>query len=415
MKSLLSAFVLIVLLTAAEARAQAEFPLAGTEVPAMKGIEEQLMAFMKKWNVPGGQLAVAKDGKLAYSRAFGYGDRDNRIPALPSNMFRIASVSKSITAVAVMKLIQDGKIKLDDKALAILNDFAPPGGQVKDSRWNDITVEMLLEHLGGFSLENGDRQVTYLRKAADAFAAPRPATARQIVEYGMGEMLDFTPGTRYVYSNFGYNILGRVIEKVSGKTYEKYLQEDILSPMGITDMQIAKTRRKDKLPNEAVYYGDQQYEPMWSVLDDAVDQVNFPYGGDYFIEVMDAHGGWLSNALDLVKFVTATDPTTGRPHPLTPKTVENMLARPLFMADPGARHWYGKGWNYDATSDEWNHAGALWGVSSVIVRYGNGVTVAIVFNYIPIMQLDDFFSELKANLLAPLGKMKGSLPEGREF
>jgi N-acyl-D-amino-acid deacylase len=369
---------------------------------------------MEKWGVPGGQLAVTKDGKLVYSRAFGYADRDNKIPNLPTNMMRIASVSKSITGVAVMKLIQDGKIKLSDKALDILNDFVPPGGKVVDPRWYDITVEMLLEHLGGFSLENGDRQVTYLRKAADAFGTPRPATAKQIVEYGMGEMLDFTPGTQYVYSNFGYNILGRIIEKVSGKTYEEYVQDDILAPMGISDMQIAKTRRKDKLPNEVIYYGDEQYEPMWSVLDDEVDQVNFPYGGDYFIEVMDAHGGWLTNAYDLTKFITSVNYATSRPHILTEETVKLMLAKPQFMADPNADHWYGKGWNNDVTG-EWSHAGALWGVSSFIIRYGNGVSVAVIFNYLPMMQFGKFFGELKFDLLSQIRDMKDSLPEGKEF
>jgi CubicO group peptidase (beta-lactamase class C family) len=393
--------------------AQNDFPISGEEVPEMKSVEDSLIAFMNKWNVPGGQLAVTKNGKLVYSRAFGYADRENKIPINTGNMMRIASVSKSITGVAVMKLIQDGKVKLSDKALDILNDFAPPNGNVKDPRWYDITIEMLLEHLGGFSLEHGDRQVTYLRKAADAFGTPRPATARQIIEYGMGEMLDFTPGTQYVYSNFGYNILGRIIEKVTGKTYEKYVQDEILAPAGVTDMIIAKTKLSDKLPNEVIYYGNPQYEPMWSVLDEA-EQVNFPYGGDYFIEVMDAHGGWLSRAEDLVKFVTSVDYTTNRPHVLTKETVELMLGKPEFMADPSANHWYGKGWNNDV-SGEWSHAGALWGVSSYIMRYGNGVSVAVIFNYLAMMDLGDYLGYLKFDLFPMIRDMKDKMPEGKEF
>lgn len=413
MKSFLSIFLFAIIIPF-NLQAQDDFPISGDEVPVFNSIEDSLKALMKKWGIPGGQLAVVKDGKLVYSRAFGYADRDNKIPISTDNMMRIASVSKSITGVAIMKLVQEGKLKLTDKALDILNDFSPPGGTIKDPRWREITVEQLLEHLGGFSLENGDKQVTYLRKAADAFGTPRPATARQIVEYGMGEMLDFDPGTQYVYSNFGYNILGRIIEKVTGKTYEKYVQEEILAPAGVTDMQIAKTRMRDKLPSEVIYYGDEQYEPMWSVLDDEVDQVNFPYGGDYFIEVMDSHGGWLSNAVDLLKFVTSTDYTTDRPHILTKETVELMLAKPQFMADPNADHWYGKGWNSDVTG-EWSHAGALWGVCSFIIRYGNGVSVAVIFNYLPMMQFGKFIGELKYDMLSQIRDMKDKLPAGKEF
>ena len=412
MKPLLLLFLLSIL-APINILPQSDLPVSGDEVPSMKSIEDSLIAFMEKWNVPGSQLAVTKDGKLVYSRAFGYADRDNNIPIKTDNLMRIASVSKSITGVAVMKLIQDGKIKLNDKALDILSDFAPPNGNVKDPRWYDITVEMLLEHLGGFSLEHGDRQVTYLRKAADAFGTPRPATARQIIEYGMGEMLDFTPGTQYVYSNFGYNILGRIIEKVSGKSYEQYVQDEILAPAGITDMVIAKTRLSERLPNEVMYYGNPQYEPMWSVLDDP-EQVNFPYGGDYFIEVMDAHGGWLSRAEDLVKFVTSTDYTTNRPHVLTKETVELMLAKPEFMADPSADHWYGKGWNNDVTG-EWSHAGALWGVCSYIMRCGNGVSIAVIFNYLAMMDLGDYLGYLKFNLFPMIRDMKDVMPEGKDF
>ncbi len=391
-----------------------DFPISGDEVASMKSFDEGVTAFMKKWSVPGGQVAVCKDGRLVYSRGFGYGDLNGKEPVTTTNLFRIASVSKSITGVAIMKLIEEKKLSLDDKAFLILDDLTPLPGKKVDPRLYDITIRMLLEHVAGWTIEAGDRQVKFLRIAADAFGLPRPADQKTIIRYAIGDTLDLPPGTKYVYSNFGYNILGRVIEKVTGKTYEKYVQEDILKIAGITDMKIAKTRLTQRHINEVMYKGLPEMEPVWSVLDNEELQVAYPYGGDYFIEVMDSHGGWLSNAEDLVRFVTSVDTKTKRPHILKEETVELMLAEPLVKSQ-NPDDYYAKGWDYEPKTDSWWHAGALYGTSSFIFRFGNGVSIALVFNYLPMMQLGEYFGEMKNKLVPEALKGVTSWPEFDKF
>jgi len=375
-----------------------DLPISGDEVPQLKGFDVGVTAFMKKWNVPGGQVAVCKDGRLVYSRGFGYGDLNGKEPVNTKNMFRIASVSKPITGVAIMKLVEEKKLSLDDKAFRILDDLTPLPGKTVDPRLYDITIRMLLEHVAGWTIDAGDRQIKFLRIGADAFGLPRPADQKTIIRYAIGDTLDFTPGTKYSYSNFGYNILGRIIEKITGKTYERYVQEDILKTAGITDMQIAKTKLSQRLPNEVMYKGLPEMEPVWSVLDDDQMQVTYPYGGDFYIEVMDAHGGWLSNAEDLMKFVTSVDTKTKRPHILKDETVKLMLAEPL-VKSLSPDEYYAKGWDYQASTDSWWHAGALFGTSSFIFRFGDGVSVALVFNYLPMTELGDYFTDMKGSLV----------------
>lgn len=380
-------------------------PKSGEEVPSLSSFDEAVIAFMKKWSIPGGQLAVCKNGRLVYSRGFGYGDLSNTEPVSIKNLFRIASVSKPITAVAIMKLVEEKKISLDEKAFVILNDITQLPGKKVDPRLNDVTIRMLLEHAGGWTTEAGDRQVKYLRMAADAFGLPRPADARTIIRYAIGDSLDFTPGTEYAYSNFGYNILGRIIEKVTGKTYEKYLQEDILSTAGITDMQIGKTRLKDRLPSE-VMYNDDKIGLFWSLLDNEEQMVTFPYGANFYLEVMDSHGGWLSNAEDLVRFITSVDTKTKRPHILKDETVKLMFSEPLvkngYAEDRKSKGltfkpdvYYAKGWIYEPSIDSWSHSGEIAGTSARILRTGDGVAVALIFNYISIFQMADYFKEME--------------------
>ncbi len=390
------------------------FPVSGTGAVELSLFEEKLIEFIRQWNLAGGQVAVCKDGRLVYSRAFGYADREDSIPVNTENLFRIASSSKPITAVAVMKLIEEGKLSLGDKAFSILSNLKPLPTATIDPRLYEVTVEMLLEHLGGWTLAKGDRQVIYLRKAADAFGLPRPASAETIIRYSMGDKLEFDPGTEYCYSNFGYNILGRIIEKVSGKSYEQFVMDEVLKPAGVNNMTLAKTRAIYRKPGEVNYYTEDQ-EPYWSVLDEEEMQVTTAYGGDYFIEVMDSHGGWIANAESLAKFVTSVDTKTNRPHILSDSTVGIMLSEPLLKPVAGATEYYAKGWDYEPATDTWSHAGALAGCSSYLLRFGNGVTVTAVFNGLPMSKIGEYIVGLKNDVIREGLKSVTIWPEGDLF
>ena len=207
-----------------------------------QAFDREMEAFMQARNIPGGALAVVKDRRLVYARGYGWADREKMIPVQPASLFRIASVSKPITAVAVLKLIEEGRLSLDTRALPLLG-LTPLIASFRDPepRLRQITIRHLLQHTGGWDRDKSFDPMFRPEQIAQAAHSPSPATAEQIIRYMLSMPLAFDPGTRHAYSNFGYCVLGRVIEKVTGGPYEKFVREKILAPAGITDMRIGAT------------------------------------------------------------------------------------------------------------------------------------------------------------------------------
>ena len=361
-----------------------DVPLTGQAVPGMASFDQVISDLMKKHKVPGGAVAVVKDGKLVYARGFGYADVENKVTVAPHALFRIASVSKPITAVAILKLVEAGKLALGQKVLPLISDLQPPAGTTMDPRWQNVTILNLLQHTGGWDRDKPGgfdpmfRPVT----AAAAVGAPAPASGETVIRYMLGQPLDFDPGTKYVYSNFGYTILGRIIERVTGMTYESYVKTAVLAPAGITAMQIGRTRLSQRATNEVKYY-QPGAETVNADLVPSVfpgdGQVPSIYGG-FHLEAMDAHGGWLASAVDLARFGVVTD---GRPTPadlISPGSIVEMTSRNS-QVWPTGTFWYGLGWAVrPAPQEYWWHDGGLLGTSSLLVRSYHGFTWAAVFN-----------------------------------
>jgi CubicO group peptidase (beta-lactamase class C family) len=201
------------------APSQQKIPISGAAVSGMEPFDQSVRDLMRKYDIPGGAVAVVHDGKLFYARGFGYADVENKTPVQPDALFRLASVSKPITGVAIMKLVEEGKLKLDDRVAPFIAHLTPAEGATVDPRWEQITIRQLLNHTGGWDRDkpNGGFDPMFLSAiAAAAVGAEAPASAETIIRYMKGMPLDFNPGTQHVYSNFGYAILGRVIEHVSG-------------------------------------------------------------------------------------------------------------------------------------------------------------------------------------------------------
>ncbi len=219
----------------AETELQAiDFPISGASVPALVSFDETIVGYMKKHSIPGGALAIVQDGKLIYAHGYGYADRDKQTPALPTSLFRLASVSKPFTAVAIMTLVENGKLDLDAKVVPLLGlkPFLKPD-KTEDPRIHDITVRHLLEHAGGWDRDiSGDIMFKHFQIAKDMGIASPPDHA-SLIRWGLGQPLDFEPGKKYAYSNFGFCILGRVIEKISGRSYDDFVREQVLSKAGI--------------------------------------------------------------------------------------------------------------------------------------------------------------------------------------
>ena len=294
------------------------------ELAAVDAVMDDLMA---RWQLPGGQVALAKDGRLVLNRGYGLADVERGEPVQPTSLFRIASVSKAITAVAILTLVDAGTLALDDTVFPLLA-FAPPPHATMDPRLATITVQDLLVHAGGWdSAQSFDPQgLPFSRTAAAMVGLADPAEAATIVRFMLGEPLDFDPGTRQAYSNFGFNVLGRVIEHVSGQPYEAYVRDHVLAPAGITTMRLGRTRLADRAPGEVRYYAPPGQAPGWSVFW-GEGFAPFAYGGSTYLEALDAHGGWIASAADLVRFATAVDGQRG-PALLTPETVQAMITTP---------------------------------------------------------------------------------------
>jgi CubicO group peptidase (beta-lactamase class C family) len=375
----------------ADASSAETIPMTGTSNPALQSFDETMRAFMLKRNVPGGALAVVKDGRLVYARGYGYADKESGARVQPASLFRIASISKPITAVAVMTLLQNPhhKLTLDTPAFSLLG-IAPhlESGAQTDPRLEHITIGHLLHHAAGWDRDKSGDPMFKPVEIAKTVGTPAPADPHAIIRYVLGRPLDFDPGTKYAYSNFGYCVLGRIIEKVTGLPYETYVQKHVLAPMSIQHMALGRSLRPYKRPDEVCYY--QPGSTTVSVFPESKGEiVSWCYGG-FNLEAMDAHGGWLSSAVDLARFAAALDMPQGRPL-LTPASVQALYARPTppLWTEPEGKPsamYYGCGWLVRPVGDEaqghkniW-HNGSLPGTSTWLIRRWDGLTWAALFN-----------------------------------
>lgn len=363
-------------------------PPTGQHHPDLSSFDDLMTSFLKQRNIPGAALAVARGGRLVYARGFGLADLQRNEPVQPNSLFRIASVSKPLTAVAILQLVERGRLSLDDKALEFLKLQPHLRSKAQpDARLKQITLRQLLQHTAGWDRDKSFDPMFRSVKIAEELGVQPPAQPRHIIRYMLGQPLDFDPGQRYAYSNFGYCVLGRIIEKASGKPYETYVQHQVLAPLGIRDMAIGKSLAAGRASNEVRYYpADTKLVP--ACVGQALGQaVPWCYGG-WYLEAMDAHGGWIASAPDLVRFACALD-DSATPPLLQPATIKALFARPEGSAgheDNGAPKaaYYACGWlvrpvGSAGKQNTW-HNGLFSGTSSLLVRRHDGLTWAVLFN-----------------------------------
>ncbi|AHG93302.1 beta-lactamase (plasmid) [Gemmatirosa kalamazoonensis] len=365
--------------------AQQEMPTTGTGMPGMTSFDQRVRDLMRQYGIPGGAVALVRDGKLIYARGFGYADAENKTPVQPDALFRIASVSKPITSAAIMKLVEDGKLGLDDRVAPLIADLKPAPGAKVDPRWEQITIRHLLNHTGGWDRDkpNGGFDPMFQSAvAAAAVGAPAPASAETIIRYMKGMPLDFDPGTKWAYSNFGYDILGRVIERLSGMPYEEFVRTRVLQPAGANRTRVGKTRMKDALADEVRYYypGAALNWPLVPSVFPGEGIVPANYGG-YYLEATDSHGGWVSSTVDLLRFLTHVDGRASPADILSPQLVAEMTGSGATTCPDGSCY-YAAGWwvrpgQGDAT---WWHGGDYPGTKGMLVRSANGFAWVALFN-----------------------------------
>ncbi len=311
-------------------------------------IDRLVAAFMKAHTVPGLSLAFARGGRSVYEQGFGFADITRRTPVTPDHRFRIASVSKPITACAVLDLVERGRLKLADPVFGSHGVLGTTYGRLPYGRHIErITVEHLLTHTCG----------GWPNRENDPMAQKHELAQGDLIAWVLETMpLAAEPGTRYEYSNFGYCLLGRVIERVTGRGYAEHVQQAVLGRCGIRDMAIAGSRLAERARLEVEYFGE--------LGDD-------PYGWN--VRRMDSHGGWLATARDLTRFAMHVDGFATPRDILSPDALRT-------MTQPSAAHpSYGRGWFVSRRGD-WSHDGNLPGTTALLVRSSTGLCWAALAN-----------------------------------
>lgn len=344
---------------------------SNSEFQETKHIDDLINSFLEKNKIKGASVAITYNEKLVYAKGFGLANDETGELVQPGHLFRIASVSKLITAVAIMQLFEQGKLSLSDTVFGtngILND--PQFLNFSDKRINLITVSDLLNHTAGWSKRIGDPIFNSVL-ISKRMKSDNPSDLDKIIEFVLHEKLRNTPGKRYSYSNFGYAVLGRIIEKISNTKYEDYVIMNILRPAGIYDMHIGRNLYSEKFSNEVKYF-EPEGTPFTLASDGTEDMVPTSYGGND-LNLLGAAGGWVASAPELVKLLTYIDGFDLQKDLLKKETI-------LMMTDPKIAGSGLYGWRGVDKHGTWWRTGTLSGTTALIMRQENHVNWVVLLN-----------------------------------
>ena len=325
--------------------------------------------FMKKYNVPGLQIAITKDERLVFAKGYGYADKEKGVLMGPNVKGRIASVSKPITAVGIMKLAQANKLTMNKKVMGSGSILGSAwAGKTLTNREKSITVANLLEHTAGANVWDNNGKFDHNGKdespvSWDPMFQQSSYNHAQLIGWVLDNRNpDYNPGTYYAYSNFGYCMLGRIIEKISKQAYETWIKNNVLKPCGINGMFVSGDTKAQKRSNEMVYYGQNGENP---------------YGMK--VKRMDSHGGWAASTIDLMRFMVRVDGKPKKKDIISTSSFNTMTSKSSYGGSVVNSSNYGKGWNLSGTKGM-SHGGSLPGTYSRIARRDDGFCYAVIIN-----------------------------------
>ncbi len=348
----------------------------GNTIDVLAAFDQVMMDFMRARNIPGGAFALTWQRRLMTARGYNYGADNNEL-VVPSSLFRIASLSKPITATAILQLIEQRRLTLTTRLTNLVPIVAENSAR-RDPRWDNITVLHLLQHSAGFDrTESSDPMFRDVQISA-ALGIAMPISLADILTYMAAQPLDFDPGTRYAYSNLGYELLRLVIEAATGQSYQAYIQGNVLAPLGIRNMRLARSLSAGRAPNEVSYYNSTNRLPRANVIDPS-GPLSWPYGG-YNLENMVGSAGWLASVVDMARFSTAFDDVFNSPL-LSADSIRLMFRQPNFGANQYGSY-YGCGWDVRPVAAWYNtwHIGSLAGVFTLMLRRHDGLNWVAFFN-----------------------------------
>lgn len=402
-------------LALAASSAAAQWQVSGEATPTLAPFDDAMHAIMAAHAIPAGAMAVVWQGRLVMAHGYTLNPGPRDIVVQPQSLFRIASVSKPITATLVNRLIREGRLALTD-TLDRFVDLTPRPGASADPRLATITVRNLLEHLAGFGVSAtiGYDPMFHDAAIAQALGVPLPIDRHDIVEYMNGVPLASAPGTTYNYSNYGYLLLGRIIEKVTGSSYPAYAAS-VFNPIGIWDMRPARSLAQYRVPGEVAYASGVS---ATTVMDDSGASVPFEYGG-FNIENMDSHGGWLVSVVELARWLGNLDDPHAPGAILDAASLDRMFSLPQnypLPYQPGDPY-YAEGWEVrdygDGHRNTW-HNGSLPGTTSYVVRTQDGWDYAVVLDRRDESGNTDYAAEIDAAMWNAYAGI-AAWPAGDEF
>lgn len=308
--------------------------LAALQQPAPA---EKLDAYFKdlvaKKRSPSYAVCILKDGKVAYAKGYGWANLEHEVPATEHTVYRIGSLTKQFTATMIMQLVNEKKITLDEPAIKYLTKLP--------KSWSKVTIRQLLSHTSGV------KSYTELPEfmAEYSYKSVKPEGILAVVE---AAPLDFEPGSKWHYSNTGYEVLGMIIEKFDGRKFAASLKARILDPLGMTETYF--TSEKDVVLRRAEGY--------------SVKNGGFTHAGYLNMDWPYAAGSMESTVSDLAKWDAALGTEK-----LLPKASWDQLWTPTKLTS-GAATTYGLGWGVGKLGSEpmIGHTGGINGFSTVMNR-----------------------------------------------
>jgi CubicO group peptidase (beta-lactamase class C family) len=334
---------------------------------------------MRALHIPGISLAVVRDGRIVKAKGYGLANIEANSAATPKTVYEIGSLTKQFTAAAVMMLVEEGKISLDDKITKYFPD-APPA-------WNQITVRHLLSHTSG--IQNHVAVPGYLNRFKTNLLFETTPTREEIVKEFFKLPSEFEPGETWAYDNTGYYLLGVIIEKASGKPYYQFLDERVFKPLGMNATR--NTDARPIVPNRASGYewaGD-KYENRPVLLP----------------TIAFSAGTIISTVEDLAKWDAALDGEKL----LKKSTLEQMWTPAKTNDEATASFDYGFGWFIDNYHGHRivQHAGGTPGFSSVIYRFTSDKLTVIILSNHSDRFLDQLAIEIAGNYVPALKRPEG--------
>jgi CubicO group peptidase (beta-lactamase class C family) len=310
----------------------------------LKAIDECVHSFMQRRMVPGVSVAFTKDEALVFEKAFGFADVLKLEPLTSQHRFRIASVSKPLTSIAVFKLVDAGKLRLSDNVFGVKGILSHRFSSLRTDSFLDlISIDDLLTHSVG---NWGNDQFDPID-----LSLPIDVLILSVLEK---RRLDKPPGQKFCYSNFGYCLLGRVIEVITKQPYSDSLQNILFSPLGASSFDLSASSIKDKKEKEVFYFHQVEGSPY-----------------RYNMAAMDSCGGWISTPRDLAKLLVHVDGFSSKKDILPLDLIQRMTTPYL---DGYARGWFVN------RSNNWWHNGRLNGSLSFVHRGSDGTNIVIFCN-----------------------------------